>query len=376
MNSPLKLETLTAVVAAMLFSSPAARAVDADHDGLDDAWQTAYNIAAFTGSADPDGDGRPNLVESLNWTDPTDSAHPNAGWGLVVIGDADGDQLDDVWFAQHSSGGSLTTLGDPDGDQRTNLEESITGTNPWVADQPWAYMSSTPTTASGPGSFTLSFHSVAGMSYLIERSTDLVTWSNDQQVWGDGSVKAITIATGTADRMFFRVGLQQTNGGGLDSDGDGLLDWYEVNVFGTNPLLADTDGDGIGDAQEVAEGTDPVDTASNSGYVPGVLDGWAYRSFPITGAGTGPVTTEDADGDGLVDAWEVTHFGSAGVRNGHHDADGDGLVDAEEFAQALLGPLRWDSDGDGRRDAAGGGAAGAGSLLLSADGRAGHHLAR
>ncbi len=249
MNSPLNPRTATAVLAVMLLAG-VAQATDADHDGLDDAWQTAYNIAAFTGSADPDGDGRPNLVESLNWSDPTDSAHPHIGWGMVVIGDANGDQLDDAWFAQHSSGGMLTTLGDPDGDNRTNLEESVTGTNPWVVDEPWAYMSNTPTTASGPGSFTLSFRSVAGMSYLIERSADLVTWTNDQQVWGDGSLKAITIATGTADRMFFRVGLQQTNGGGLDTDGDGLLDWYEVNVFGTNPLLADTDGDGLPDGWE------------------------------------------------------------------------------------------------------------------------------
>lgn len=366
---------MTAVLAAMLFAG-VARATDADHDGLDDAWQTAYNIAPFTGSADPDGDGRPNLVESLNWSDPTDSAHPNIGWGMVVIGDANGDQLDDAWFAQHSSGGTLTTLGDPDGDNRTNLEESITGTNPWVVDVPWAYISNTPTTASGPGSFTLSFHSVAGMSYLIERSADLVTWTNDQQVWGDGSVKAITIATGTADRMFFRTTKLMTNGGLLDTDGDGVADWFEQFVFLTSSLLADTDADGIGDAQEIAEGTDPVDAASNSGYVPGVLDAWSYQPFPITGAGTGPVTAGDADGDGLADAWEEAHFGSSGVRNGRHDADGDGVVDAEEFAPAGLLPMHWDSDGDGRRDVAAGGAAGAGTLHVSADGRAGHHLAR
>ena len=31
----------------------------------------------------------------------------------------------------------------------------------------------------------------------------------------------------------------------LDSDQDGLYDWVEVNIYGTNPADPDTDGDGI-----------------------------------------------------------------------------------------------------------------------------------
>ena len=36
-----------------------------------------------------------------------------------------------------------------------------------------------------------------------------------------------------------------------DTDGDGLTDGQEVNVYGTNPSLADTDGDGASDKLEV-----------------------------------------------------------------------------------------------------------------------------
>ncbi len=36
-----------------------------------------------------------------------------------------------------------------------------------------------------------------------------------------------------------------------DTDGDGLTDLDEVNVYGTDPLLADTDGDSLGDGWEV-----------------------------------------------------------------------------------------------------------------------------
>lgn len=42
-----------------------------------------------------------------------------------------------------------------------------------------------------------------------------------------------------------------------DTDGDGLNDFEELQVFATSPYLADTDGDNIDDAKEVQNGTDP-----------------------------------------------------------------------------------------------------------------------
>lgn len=45
-----------------------------------------------------------------------------------------------------------------------------------------------------------------------------------------------------------------------DSDGDGLTDSQEVNIYHTNPLQRDTDDDGLGDGIEVNEyGTNPTD---------------------------------------------------------------------------------------------------------------------
>lgn len=71
---------------ALLFAASAANAMDANHDGMDDGWQTRFNVAAFTGSLDPDGDGVPNLVEAINWTDPNDAASkPSSGWGYIVM---------------------------------------------------------------------------------------------------------------------------------------------------------------------------------------------------------------------------------------------------------------------------------------------------
>jgi hypothetical protein len=48
-----------------------------------------------------------------------------------------------------------------------------------------------------------------------------------------------------------------------DTDGDGLKDGDEV-ARGTNPLLWDTDGDGISDGLEVLTGSDPLDAASTN----------------------------------------------------------------------------------------------------------------
>jgi hypothetical protein len=43
-----------------------------------------------------------------------------------------------------------------------------------------------------------------------------------------------------------------------DTDGDGLSDWHELNVFKTSPYLRDTDSDGEPDNIEIAKGTNPT----------------------------------------------------------------------------------------------------------------------
>jgi hypothetical protein len=55
---------------------------------------------------------------------------------------------------------------------------------------------------------------------------------------------------------------QGTDPHNADTDGDGLRDGDEVNIYHTNPLVPDTDGDGVPDGVEIANGTDPLNAAS------------------------------------------------------------------------------------------------------------------
>ena len=64
---------------------------------------------------------------------------------------------------------------------------------------------------------------------------------------------------GLTNLQEFQLGTDPHN---ADTDGDGLSDGDEVNIYHTNPLVADTDGDGIPDGVEIANGTDPLNPAS------------------------------------------------------------------------------------------------------------------
>lgn len=51
-----------------------------------------------------------------------------------------------------------------------------------------------------------------------------------------------------------------------DTDKDGIYDYFEISLYGTDPTLADTDGDGYQDGVEIfLTGTDPLDPESYPG---------------------------------------------------------------------------------------------------------------
>ena len=59
-----------------------------------------------------------------------------------------------------------------------------------------------------------------------------------------------------ADELEPALGLDPTN---IDTDGDGVADGDEINIYGTDPLNWDTDGDGVSDGDELFNTrTDPL----------------------------------------------------------------------------------------------------------------------
>lgn len=53
-------------------------------------------------------------------------------------------------------------------------------------------------------------------------------------------------------------GISEIDTHNLDSDGDGLSDYDEINIYGSDPFNADTDGDGYSDYEEIMAGYNPL----------------------------------------------------------------------------------------------------------------------
>ncbi len=136
-----------------------------------------------------------------------------------------------------------------------------------------------------------------------------------------------------------------------DTDGDGLPDSYEQAIIDSDPsdsvtsfadimgtgaasAVTDFDNDGADDAEEFAEGTDPLDSDSDDD---GLLDGVETNTGTYVSAldtGTDPLV-DDTDDDGLLDGVETgtntfVDANDTGTSPVNADSDGDGLNDGFE----------------------------------------------
>lgn len=108
---------------------------------------------------------------------------------------------------------------------------------------------------------------------------------------------------------------------GIDSDHDGMDDWWEeyygLDFTSADDAAHDEDGDGISNLEEFRQGTNPC--------------------------------SADTDGDGMPDAWEIAHGTHPFVVDAFEDPDRDGLTNIDEYL-AGTDPLVADTDGDGCPD--------------------------
>ncbi|MCF6239028.1 MAG: hypothetical protein L3J79_09535, partial [Candidatus Marinimicrobia bacterium] len=154
---------------------------------------------------------------------------------------------------------------------------------------------------------------------------------------GDGLDNAAEFAAGS-------------NPNNADTDGDGLSDGDEVNVYSTDPTSSDTDTDSLLDGWEVQYGLDPLVGGffSDDGRF-GDPDDDGLANVTEQSAGTDP-NNADTDGDGLPDNWERDYSDPlVADTDTSLDADGDGL---DTLAESIAGsdPNNVDTDGDGLSD--------------------------
>jgi len=116
-----------------------------------------------------------------------------------------------------------------------------------------------------------------------------------------------------------------------DPDRDGLTA-AEENALGTSPTNPDSDGDGLLDGWEVKHGLNPLSNAGADGR-DGDPDNDGLNNLQEQLVGTDPHDT-DSDDDGLLEEWEVRFqlnpASSAGVNGAAGDPDGDGFANAQE----------------------------------------------
>ncbi|MBJ23571.1 MAG: hypothetical protein CMB64_02760 [Euryarchaeota archaeon] len=151
-----------------------------------------------------------------------------------------------------------------------------------------------------------------------------------------------------------------------DVDLDGLNDWDEYYIYGTNYTNPDTEGDGLSDGDEILNwSSDPLyfdedlDLDSSYWFVDcNDTNPMVYPNAPerINGIDDDcddlideDFIGKDSDGDGLYDLTEVMQFGTDPLLT---DTDGDGMTDGDEILVFNTNPLigNYDYDGDGFRD--------------------------
>ena len=112
-----------------------------------------------------------------------------------------------------------------------------------------------------------------------------------------------------------------------DTDGDGIIDYLEIEFLNLNYLSQDSDGDSVLDGDEDFDN----DGLTNIDEIE------VYYSKPHIA---------DTDGDGLNDGTEVLNDLDPNIE----DTDGDGLTDGEEIDIYWTLPNEADTDGDGVND--------------------------
>ncbi|MGG3005710.1 S-layer homology domain-containing protein [Geobacillus stearothermophilus] len=128
----------------------------------------------------------------------------------------------------------------------------------------------------------------------------------------------------------------------VDTDGDGLSDFYEIHNTETDPSKSDTDSDGLSDADEDRDqdrltNKQELELGTNPRKVDTDVDGLNDEDEVKTG--TDPLKY-DTDGDNLNDKEEIP----LGFNPTMQDTDGNGVIDGDEVVAYKTTPNKANQD--------------------------------
>ncbi len=162
---------------------------------------------------------------------------------------------------------------------------------------------------------------------LLGDIDELIFWTNKYQQDTDGDL----LMDG------FEVKVTLTNPAVVDTDWDELPDGMEVNFYLSNPLVIDTDGDSISDGDEVKIwNTSPIDADSDNDNISDFAELFIYHTNP---------NNADSDYDLMPDYWEILHNLNPNFNDAGFDEDSDNLYNVEEYFHNT-DPYNNDTDAD------------------------------
>lgn len=164
-------------------------------------------------------------------------------------------------------------------------------------------------------------------------------WGDFVSVGGSGTGKGneayLDTYTWLSEANSAPITIQSVNGT-LDTDGEGLTDYIERCITGTNPAQADSDGDSVDDRVETRNGRAGVNNDGDA-LVDALDDNDDNDCIPTI--------DEDIDGDG--DPTNDQSDTDARPNYLDDDDDGDGVLTCAEDANDDDDPTNDDADGDG-----------------------------
>lgn len=164
--------------------------------------------------------------------------------------------------------------------------------------------------------------------YLRHKNTNASSWGANQRISSYDKPAHDPSVTADLNGTFYFAYAEEYQSdtteiyltyGALDSDTDGLSDYDEINIHGTDPLDADSDNDLLPDGAEVN----------------------IYLTNPLS---------SDSDNDLMPDFYEVDYnFDPNNSTDASLDFDNDDLTNLEEYLEGTS-PINSDSDGDSLSD--------------------------